>query len=160
MPNPTNAFLSKYGILILIAIVLSVVFAMFFFKPERLIPEKCMIEGFECKGIRMSYENSNIRFELHNSGSKGLMVKSIQLYGEDGLSCNKLFDNGWGPFVSGVHIAPDGSAEAQVECEKISSKLVNSGNIVLSARIKWYAEDSSEALSNTTNGELIAHVGP
>ncbi len=160
MSNPTNAFLSRYGIFIIAAIIGTFLFAFFFLKPERLVPQKCIIDGFACSEMRMSYEKSNLMLDLQNLNEKGLMVKSISLSGPNGLSCSKVFDNGWGPFVAGLHLDAKGSAGTDIDCTGISSSLVNSGNIILSASLEWYAEDSSEAYSNISKGELFVNIGP
>ncbi|MBI2133715.1 hypothetical protein HYU11_03470 [Candidatus Woesearchaeota archaeon] len=155
--NNINTFFLKYGIYVLAGIIALGVFAAFFLKAENLVARSCTVQGFICENPEVSVQQSSLAIQL--TSEKGIMVKRITATG-NGIACTSSYDDGWGPFANGKHTNPNTRTIMSADCTGLKESMVNSGNIRLSLSIDWFPDDSSEAYSTTSKGNVFVSIGP
>ncbi|MBI4438699.1 hypothetical protein HY640_02095 [Candidatus Woesearchaeota archaeon] len=155
----TVELLTKHWVWVLCLMVLVTVLGLFFLRPENLVAEHCSIEGFSCTA-ELVHSSGSLFVELQNLYGGGVMVESLSAGDREKLACGAVFDDGWGPFVSGRHISSRGKEQLVIRCSGMSADDIGAGNKRLEVVLKWYFDNESESFSRLSSGTIFSVVTP
>jgi len=169
-------FLMTYGWAILVVMI--VIAALWYFgvlTPTTFLPERCTLgTGIACKDHKINAQKDEIYLTLVNGLGEGIIITKINITGDGNNyfqqcnvipktdpNCHNLCLDGCecdypGGSQTGIHIPNGGEETINISCSSITNY---NGKAKAKIYITYYKDTSSEVMSKTIEGELLAKAG-